>query len=793
MLKMRNIPLKMHVARKRLALAGTLALAVAGLFLLAQIAAPASSAFAVQTTGEDWPTYLHDAARSGASGETVLSTANAAELVPLWSYQTNGTVAAQAAVVGGIVYVGSWDGYEYALNGATGALIWKTFLGQTFPSSTCSPPYAGITSSASVQNGVVYVGGGDTNWYALDAATGNVLWKVYTGDNSVTGGHYNWSSPLLYNGYAYVGVASYGDCPLVQGQLLQVDLSTQQIVNTLDMVPSGNVGGGIWSSPSVDASTNTIYVTTGTLAGGTTFPLPQAMVAINASTLQVLSSWQIPAAQAVTDSDWGTTPLLYTDTNGTNWVAAINKNGILYAFHRSTVSAGPVWEYQLSVGGECAVCGQGSVSSGTQGGGRIYFAGGNTTINGTSAGGSVQAFDPATGAVLWQHATSGPVIPAITYDNGLILVGAGNQFQVLDASTGNQLYSFTAGGTFYGPPSVSNGIIYAGATDGKLYAWGLGSGFQLTNLQVSDSANAGNWSVQANLQDGSIQYGDRGYTLAGVPSALAGSHWIRTANSSKTYTGNPTATFVINQPATIYVALDSRLAAPPSWIDSSWSKSGLTLTDSQPAGHNSFVLYSKTFPAGMVSLGPNGGGAGVNMYTVIGVPTGGGGTPTPTPTATATVSPTPTITPTPTPVPVQLSNLVVNDTANAAKWSLQTNLQDGGVQYGDRGYTFSTLPSSLVGTAWIRTANGSKTYTGNPTVSFTISQSATVYVVVDTRLALPSWIDSSWTNTGLTLTDSQPAGYNSFVLYSKTFPAGTVSLGPNGGGAGVNMYTVMVK
>ena len=144
--------------------------------------------------------------------------------------------------------------------------------------------------------------------------------------------------------------------------------------------------------------------------------------------------------------------------------------------------------------------------------------------------------------------------------------------------------------------------------------------------------------------------------------------------------------------------------------------------------------------------------------------------------------------------PVQLSNLVVNDTTNAAKWSLQTNIQVADVQYGDRSYTLASVPAALAGSPWISTANGSKTYTGNPTVSFTINQSATVYVAVDTRLAPPSWIDSSWMNTGLVLTDSQAAGHNSFVLYAKTFPAGTVSLGPNDNGTtSANMYTVIVQ
>jgi outer membrane protein assembly factor BamB len=793
-----------------LLLACTTLLVTGTLLLVAQRHPGAGYASSALSGGDDWPTYLHDSVRSGASAESLLSTANAGQLAPLWSYQTGDTIAAQAAVVNGVVYIGSWDGYEYALNAATGALLWKTFLGQTFPSTSCSPSHAGITSSAAVQNGVVYVGGGDSYWYALDATTGNVLWKVYTGDNSATGGHYNWSSPLLYNGYAYIGIASYGDCPLVQGQLVQVDLSTQQVVNTLNFAPSGHVGGGIWTSPSVDATTNTIYVTTGTLAGGTTYPLPQAMVGVDATSLQVLSSWQIPAAQAVTDSDWGTTPLLYTDASGTNWVAGVNKNGILYAFHRAAVGAGPTWQYQLSVGGECALCGQGTVSSGALGGGRIYFAGGQTTINGTSVPGSVQAFDPATGKVLWQHATSAPVVPAITYDNGLLFVCGGKVFEVLDASTGTRLYSNTAGGTFYGAPSISNGFVYAGATDGKLYAFGLSSaatGLQLNNLQVSDTTNATNWTLQTNLQVGNVQYGDRGYTLTSIPSSLSGAAWIRTANSSKSYTGTPLATFSINQPANVYVALDSREAVP-SWMGAGWANTGFMLTDNQAAGTNTFVLYTAPFAPGTVSLGPNGGGTGVNMYTVVVAPSGTA-TPTTTssPNATATSTataipsstPSPTATATPPPTgtpssgPVQLSNLVVADTTNASYWSLQTNLQVGAVQYGDRGYTFSSVPAGLLGATWIRSANASRVYTGTPTVSFTINQQATIYVAFDSRLTPPNWIDATWTNSGLALTDNQSVGYNSFVLYAKSFPAGSVALGPNDNGStSVNMYTVIV-
>ena len=111
--------------------------------------------------------------------------------------------------------------------------------------------------------------------------------------------------------------------------------------------------------------------------------------------------------------------------------------------------------------------------------------------------------------------------------------------------------------------------------------------------------------------------------------------------------------------------------------------------------------------------------------------------------------------------------------------------------YGDRTYTISSLDTNLAGTNWIRTANGSKSYTSDPTVTFSINKTATVYVGFDTRATKPSWVDSSWTNSGYQMTDSEPV---TFAFYQKTFSSGTVSLGHNATQtSGVNMYTIVVK
>src|SRR6266705_1775781 len=353
----------------------------------------------------DWPTFLHDPQRTAAGNDTTISTGNAAQLALKWAFNTGGPIAASPTVVGGLVYAGSWDGYEYALNATTGALVWKTFLGQT--TAPCYPQLAGVSSTADVENGVVYVGGGDSNWYALDSASGAILWSVFVGDN--TKGWYNWASPLIYNGYAYIGTSSVGDCPLIPGQLLQVNLTTHQVVNSVSFVPQGQVGGGVWTTPSLDTSTNTIFVTTGT-RNQYTQTLSEAMVALDASTLAIKSSWALPASAETVDSDFGNTPLLFNDSHGNPLVTAVNKNGFDYAWNRNNLAAGPVWTTPIAIAGICPHCGNGSVSSGAFGNGTLFLAGGKMVIHGRGYKGSVNALDPATGKYRWQHGAPGAVI-----------------------------------------------------------------------------------------------------------------------------------------------------------------------------------------------------------------------------------------------------------------------------------------------------------------------------------------------------------------------------------------------
>lgn len=163
----------------------------------------------------------------------------------------------------------------------------------------------------------------------------------------------------------------------------------------------------------------------------------------------------------------------------------------------------------------------------------------------------------------------------------------------------------------------------------------------------------------------------------------------------------------------------------------------------------------------------------------------GGATPTPASTAT----PIPTSTPTPAAL---ITDLSINDSTNAADWSIRTNIQTGNTLYGDRTFTIAALPSAYVGSSWIRTANDSKGYSGNPVATFKVTQNVDVYVAYDDRLTTPSWM-SGWTDTGDNMTDSySPATV--FSLYKKSYTANsTVSLGPVGQIDLCSMYTVIVK
>src|SRR6266487_4509628 len=180
----------------------------------------------------DWTMFQGILEHSGFNGyETILNPTTAPQMKVLWTRHVAGRISSQVVEANGLLYWSSWDGFEHASNPATGTDVWATNVGTSAPRGVCNPRKAGPAGAAAVTtvpiNGtttsVAFVSGGDAKLYALNASTGSILWSTRLGTSP---SHMLWAGPVVYQGSAYVGVASYGDCPLVQGQLVQVNAST---------------------------------------------------------------------------------------------------------------------------------------------------------------------------------------------------------------------------------------------------------------------------------------------------------------------------------------------------------------------------------------------------------------------------------------------------------------------------------------------------------------------------------------------------------------------------------------
>jgi len=116
------------------------------------------------TVSKPWPAFHHDSRRTGASPY-----AGAALPYVRWRFATGSPVTASPAVDSdGTIYIGSWNGWFYALNNF-GLLKWRYKTGNIIRSS-----------AAIADDGTVYVGSNDTYLYAFDRR-GTLLWKYKTG------------------------------------------------------------------------------------------------------------------------------------------------------------------------------------------------------------------------------------------------------------------------------------------------------------------------------------------------------------------------------------------------------------------------------------------------------------------------------------------------------------------------------------------------------------------------------------------------------------------------------------
>lgn len=407
---------------RRLCLLG---LVSAALLALLPFAAGASQ------TASDWPGYLLGPRHSSYNqNATSITPSNVASVEPLWRWNVPSvpsrppTLLASPTVYGNTVYIGSQNGYVYAIDRKTHLTLWGTFVG-FINQTTCFS--GGTISTATVakdpQNGSlrVYVFGQSGYVYALDAASGQVVWQAQIDTPSPTvNDYYSWSSPTVWDGKVYVGISSACDMPLVPGGVVAVDQHSGAVVARWQTLPPGMLGGSVWGSVAV-ARDGSLFATTGN-AETNQVPNAQSIVELSAKTLKLKDAWEVPPSQAVGDGDFGASPTLFNASLGgvnTPMVGACNKNGIYYAFRRGHLTDGPVWRRRIgatSNGSE--MCIAASVWDGR----RLIQGGGSaSTINGVTYQGTLRALNPANGKIIWHVGLPGSIMGTPTEDgSGLV-------------------------------------------------------------------------------------------------------------------------------------------------------------------------------------------------------------------------------------------------------------------------------------------------------------------------------------------------------------------------------------
>ncbi len=118
-------------------------------------------AFASQSpTKDNWPTFRHDPARSGATPASVASDVSVA-----WKTRLKGKLTAPVAS-GGKVFVAQPDTHTvYTLDSKNGDVLWQFTAGGRID----SPP--------TIQNGTVLFGSADGYVYCLQASDGKLVWR----------------------------------------------------------------------------------------------------------------------------------------------------------------------------------------------------------------------------------------------------------------------------------------------------------------------------------------------------------------------------------------------------------------------------------------------------------------------------------------------------------------------------------------------------------------------------------------------------------------------------------------
>ena len=207
----------------------TMTVAATGALLSAAtaLAQPVDTARIEAGDPNDWLTYHRSYKGWNFSGLDQINTDNVKDLQVAWTHipghSTRGLQSMPLAADGVLYYTGSYS-RTFALDGATGKLIWS-FLPELDDATVSRQTHSPYTRGLALGEGKVFVGTVDGRLFALDAKTGKVLWDTKLIDSAkLTVGFTG--APLYAKGMVIIG-AQGGEWPY-KGPIFGVDAATGQ-------------------------------------------------------------------------------------------------------------------------------------------------------------------------------------------------------------------------------------------------------------------------------------------------------------------------------------------------------------------------------------------------------------------------------------------------------------------------------------------------------------------------------------------------------------------------------------
>jgi polyvinyl alcohol dehydrogenase (cytochrome) len=403
---------------------------------------------AVEAT--EWPLYGADQLGTRATTGSI-DASNVDQLELAWAIEVGGPISATPIIAGGIVYVGAYDGQLYAIDLVSGEPVWIYDTGAAVLEPNLGIDL-GITGSAAFDAGMVYVGDASAVVHAVDAYTGEVIWTTAVDAQESAS---IWSSPVIWDGRIFVGVASIAKEEGFRGSVVALDQQSGDLLWQTFMVPEEADGAGVFAVPAIDAARNILYVGTQNAYSENLAPYghPISVVALDLDTGEMSWIFEAPPGGGdmapIEDVGFSASPNLFSveiDGQKRDLVGQGQKSGDFWALDRDTGEV--VWQAVISPPG---------------------FLGG---MEGTSAVFGTAIAVPATD---WQE-FEGPATGMVT---------------VLDATTGDPVWTVEQDAPAASPATISNDVVLQAGMDGFLHAYDLTDGTQLWSADLGASVSGG--------------------------------------------------------------------------------------------------------------------------------------------------------------------------------------------------------------------------------------------------------------------------------------------------------------